>query len=279
MAKGSLREYFECSKQERTGILTLLAVVAICLGVPRIWEVYMPPAIPTDSSFLAEVTAFEQQLAAADTAPHKAGYMRNRYRQQYPQYGKDGSSPPYARGAAYPPSRQNYSYYSRENDHRTPQPPGNYTFHPDSATARRSYPPRPAHRLPVLDINTADSLALEILPGIGPALAGRIVRFRERLGGFYSPTQVAEIYGLPDSTFKKIQPYLRVDNGSLKKLDINHTDEQSLAKHPYIRYKLARLIVRYRSVHGPFGDIKGIKNIPLVDDSIYRKLEPYISSN
>ncbi|KAA2245667.1 helix-hairpin-helix domain-containing protein [Chitinophaga agrisoli] len=271
MDKRPLREYFGFSKRERVGILTLLAVIAVSLCIPRIWEIYLPPVIPTDSSFLAEVTAFEQQLAAADTTPRKSAYGRKHYRQEQ-------GDQPYRYGNQYSSPRQNhrYSNYTQEN-HNYPRQQA-YP-HPDSPAPRKTYPPRPARKLPILNINTSDSLDLEILPGIGPALAGRIIRFRERLGGFHSPAQVAETYGLPDSTFKKIQPYLRVDNVSLKKLDINHTDEQSLAQHPYIRYKLAKLIVRYRTVHGPFSDIKGIKNIPLVDDSIYRKIEPYISSN
>jgi DNA uptake protein ComE-like DNA-binding protein len=127
-------------------------------------------------------------------------------------------------------------------------------------------------------VNTADSAQWESLPGIGPVLAARIVKFRERLGGFYSIRQIGETYGLPDSTFNKIQPYLRLYKVSLKKLDLNLTDEKSLAQHPYIRYKLARLIVRYRSNHGPFSQPEGLLGIPLVDDSIYRKIEHYIKT-
>ncbi|HEY1166579.1 MAG TPA: helix-hairpin-helix domain-containing protein, partial [Chitinophaga sp.] len=129
----------------------------------------------------------------------------------------------------------------------------------------------------IIFINAADSSAWEALPGIGPTLAARLIRFREKLGGFYSIAQVAETYGLPDSTFKKIQASLRLDSGSLKKLNINQMDEKSLGQHPYIRYKLARLIVQYRNNHGPFSHPEDLYNIPLVNDSIYRKLEKYIS--
>ncbi|HMP94320.1 MAG TPA: helix-hairpin-helix domain-containing protein, partial [Phnomibacter sp.] len=59
-----------------------------------------------------------------------------------------------------------------------------------------------------LDINGANQEAWEALPGIGPALAARILKFRNSLGGFYSINQVAETFGLPDSTFDRIRPYL-----------------------------------------------------------------------
>jgi DNA uptake protein ComE-like DNA-binding protein len=133
-------------------------------------------------------------------------------------------------------------------------------------------------RITPVNINTADSALWEALPGIGPVLAARIVRFRDKLGGFYAISQVAETYGLPDSTFNKIQPYLLLGKVSLKKLDINGMDEKSLAQHPYIRYKLARIIVRYRSNNGPFSVTNDLLGIPLVDDSIYRKIEHYIKT-
>ncbi len=126
------------------------------------------------------------------------------------------------------------------------------------------------------DINTADSTVWQSLPGIGAGYARRIIAFRNRLGGFYAVEQVAECYGLPDSTFQKIQPFLQIGNSSLKKLDLNLTDEKSLAAHPYIRYKLAHLIVQYRNSHAGFKAVSDLRNLPLVDEIIYRKIEHYI---
>jgi competence protein ComEA len=63
-------------------------------------------------------------------------------------------------------------------------------------------------RYAVIDINSSDTTAFISLPGIGSKLAARIINFREKLGGFYSVTQVGETFGLPDSTFQKIKQYL-----------------------------------------------------------------------
>ena len=127
-----------------------------------------------------------------------------------------------------------------------------------------------------LDINLADSTAWQSLPRIGPSFARRIIAFRGRLGGFYAVEQVAECYGFPDSTFQKFKPFLRIGSSSIKKIDLNLTDEKSLAAHPYIRYKLARLIVQYRSSHAGFRTVSELRNLPLVDEIIYRKIEHYI---
>lgn len=139
----------------------------------------------------------------------------------------------------------------------------------DSGYTKRRMP------LPVIDINHADTTQWERLPGIGPVLARRIVTFRERLGGFHAIAQVGETFGLADSVFNKIQGMLVLGEVSLRKTDLNQTDEKSLADHPYINTKLARLIIRYRNNHGPFRRPEDLKGIPLVNDSIYRKLEKY----
>lgn len=127
------------------------------------------------------------------------------------------------------------------------------------------------------DINQADSVAWMQLPGIGPGFAGRITRFRDRLGGFYSVQQVGETYGLPDSTFKKIEPFLQLHETSLKKIDLNQADEKTLGAHPYIRYSLAKLIIRYRNSHGPFTGVTGLRQIAVINDSVYQRIAPYLT--
>lgn len=47
-----------------------------------------------------------------------------------------------------------------------------------------------------IDLNTADTLQLMALPGIGPVLSKRIVRYRERIGGFATVQELEKIYGI-----------------------------------------------------------------------------------
>ncbi len=72
-----------------------------------------------------------------------------------------------------------------------------------------------------IDINEADTTAFIALPGIGSKLAQRIINFRTKLGGFYSIDQVRETFGLPDSTFRKIQKQLTYHNSTIQKININ----------------------------------------------------------
>lgn len=59
-----------------------------------------------------------------------------------------------------------------------------------------------------IDINTATEDEWKALPGIGDVLAARIVKFRYKLGGFSSVEEVKKTYGLSDSTYQMILPYL-----------------------------------------------------------------------
>ena len=61
-----------------------------------------------------------------------------------------------------------------------------------------------------LDINTATAAELEILPGIGEVLAGRIVDYRETNGFFSSPEDLLNVDGIGPKTLESILPYIIV---------------------------------------------------------------------
>jgi len=64
-----------------------------------------------------------------------------------------------------------------------------------------------AFGLPV-SINTEGLEALTAVPGIGPKIAGLIVRERERRGGFESLGEIESIQGIGPALYGKIRPYL-----------------------------------------------------------------------
>ncbi|MGB3005771.1 MAG: helix-hairpin-helix domain-containing protein [Chitinophagaceae bacterium] len=145
--------------------------------------------------------------------------------------------------------------------------------HPTEAPPVKTYTPRYA----IVDINEADTAALIALPGIGSKLASRIINFRDKLGGFYTLAQVGETFGLPDSTFQKIKQYLKLENTTIKKININSATVDELKAHPYIRYTLANPIIAYRKEHGPFLKVEDLKKVIVVTDEIYNKFFHYLS--
>ena len=135
----------------------------------------------------------------------------------------------------------------------------------------------PKKTISIVDINNADSSSYISLPGIGPGYAKRILKFRDKLGGFYKIEQVSETFGLPDSTFQKIKNYLQVSGENIKKININTATLDELKEHPYIRYQLANAIIQYRTQHGNFAAVDDIKKIMLVSDEIFVKVAPYLT--
>jgi len=126
-----------------------------------------------------------------------------------------------------------------------------------------------------IEINSADSMALEKLPGIGKYLSKRIVRYRDLLGGFYSINQLKEVYGLSESTISQIERNIKIDRTGVKKIDFNFGDVGDLARHPYIKRPLAIKIIKFRSKYGSISDFSVLKDSLIFTDEEYIRLKPY----
>ena len=129
---------------------------------------------------------------------------------------------------------------------------------------------RPANPL---DLNSADSTELVRLPGIGPATALKILRYRERLGGYSDIRQLTEIEGLPDSLIKW---FIITDTIALSKIAVNKATLTELRRHPYLDFYQARAIVEFRNERG---NIKGPEQLSFIEEFTAQDLErlmPYL---
>lgn len=130
----------------------------------------------------------------------------------------------------------------------------------------------------ILDINKADSIELEKLPAIGEKLSSRIVRYRERLGGFIQLSQLKEVNGINDSAYQIILPLLKITKDfQPKQIDINKAEYTDLRKHPYTNTSFIKIVLAYRKVHGIFSNQIDLEKIEQIDKSVLDKLAPYLS--
>lgn len=60
----------------------------------------------------------------------------------------------------------------------------------------------------VVNVNTATAEQLSLLPRVGPAIAQRIVEFREQNGPFKSADQLLLVRGIGEATFELMKPYI-----------------------------------------------------------------------
>lgn len=111
---------------------------------------------------------------------------------------------------------------------------------------------------------------------IGSKLANRIINYRNKLGGFYSPLQLMEVYGLKPETFEIIKSRIQVNSDLIAKIDINKCTNDQLNKHPYFGYKISTQIINYRVQHGPYKSISDLKNIILLSQESIEKIKFYI---
>jgi competence protein ComEA len=128
-----------------------------------------------------------------------------------------------------------------------------------------------------MNINTADSSAFEKLPGIGPVLARRITRYRTMLGGYYSPEQIREVYGITDSLFLRNKDRFEADTTHIKKLNVNTSDEKDMARHPYLGKYVAAGIIQYRKHQIKILNLNELLENGLIDKDHFDKVKFYLS--
>lgn len=128
---------------------------------------------------------------------------------------------------------------------------GNYNKKDEHLKEDVSYPlKKSASQIPMLDINLADSASLEKLPGIGEKLSARIVKYREKLGGFIDVKQLKEIYGLSDTNYLRFKDFVYVEKHFVPiQIKINHSDYNGLRRHPYIHNLFAKSVLAFLKVH------------------------------
>lgn len=126
-----------------------------------------------------------------------------------------------------------------------------------------------------IDINTADTIELVNIKGIGPAFARRIVKFRDRLGGFYSKTQLMDVYGITPEIYQTIENQLEISEKNIPKINLNYCTYDELTKFPYFSYSISKSIIKHREQKGFFTSVEQLKTNYLVSEDLYIKIVPY----
>lgn len=128
-----------------------------------------------------------------------------------------------------------------------------------------------------LELNTADSLQLVGLKGIGPTYAHRIVAYRDLLGGYYSVDQLLEIRGMTQENFDRICNQVQVDASKLVKINLNEVSYEDLKRHPYVSAKQAYYLVKQRNQENPWKSVAEIQtDEEVLTTEVLQKIQPYL---
>jgi len=137
-----------------------------------------------------------------------------------------------------------------------PEVHGQKSYHASLSAPRSTQPQQErrssagTYRQAKIDLNRCDSADLDKLPGIGPVLSARIIKYRNLLGGYSTVEQLREVYGLRDSTFMLISGRVSADSALLRKININTAVFSELLRHPYLDKHDVQAIMKYRELKG-----------------------------
>ncbi|AFD05544.1 helix-hairpin-helix domain-containing protein [Solitalea canadensis] len=135
----------------------------------------------------------------------------------------------------------------------------------------------PAKSEKIIELNAADSLQLISLKGIGPVLARRIIKYRDRLGGFYAKEQLKDVYGLDSLVYLTIERSISVDLTKIKLTNINTASFNELRHYPYLTNKQINALLNFRKQHGLFSLVNDIIKYDIIDNNTFNKILPYLS--
>jgi len=135
-----------------------------------------------------------------------------------------------------------------------------------------------AHTFAPIDINIATAEQLENQLAVAEPLSRRIILYRDKLGGFVSVDQYAEVYGLPPACSARLKHQTFVaSHYSPKKISLNQSAFKVLVAHPYITPLIAKAIITYRKQQGKFVSIMDIQKLPMYEAKWAAKIAPYLS--
>ncbi len=130
----------------------------------------------------------------------------------------------------------------------------------------------------VADLNKATPEELMAVSGIGPKLSQRIVKFRDRLGGFLVTEQLYDVYGLEPEVVRRAMERFQVHQPPVvKKISINTATVEELSKLVYITTDMAHAIVQYREENGAFGALDELSNLKVLPAERIGRIKLYLT--
>jgi len=307
--KSALKSYFYFSRGEKTGLLLFIPVILILYIIPVYLDYSRKPAKADFARYNREIIAFEAALQTDTIQNFKRNFVPD-YERMDRSIAEHKLHP-----AAFDPNiitaekwismglseKQantiiNYRnkggkffqkedlrkiYGISENEYAVLEPfisiskPASETKNFTKFAGTGKFP---EYKKTIIELNSADSMDLLEIRGVGPAFAHRILRYRNKLGGFYAKEQLLEVYGMDSARFAQVSEYCRIGNGEIQKININTATVADFKKHPYFDYYLAKSIVDYRILHGAFTKVEQLRYIPLVYEDLYKKLVPYLKT-
>ncbi|MFT5969703.1 MAG: competence protein ComEA [Flavobacteriales bacterium] len=289
-----LKNQFYFTKRERNGIIVLLGILVL-VNLVMAYRKYSQPNVASDTNaFFQEIAAIEDSIRA-DKLLEKSRHSPALFDFDPNAASKEqlialGTSDKVAQTIVNYRNKGGRFYSNKDLERvygiskKLVDSWTNHLIYPLKSPSNRSKPKVKKDEsvtkviVPV-SLNNSDTAQLKQVPGIGSYFAKQIVSYRLELGGFREVEQLLEIYLVDSSKLEQWLPHLILDIFSVRFLNINKSTIQQLSKHPYLSYKIASAIVKFREQHGEYQNINALKKLHLIDEAIFRKIAPYLKVN
>jgi DNA uptake protein ComE-like DNA-binding protein len=274
----SVKSFFQFSREQRTGIFLLFAII-IALQVlyffvdfssfskasteKEKWLSlqsqidalkqdkldYVPKSYPFNPNFITDYKGYKLGMSVAEIDRLLAFRKQNKYvnsAQEFQTVTKVSDSllaaiSPYFKFPDWVNNKKEFVGYKKYDN---------------AAFAKKE-------KAVIIDINQATQEDLIKIYGIGEAISLRILKFKESLGGFVSMEQMNDVWGLSPEVIENLNTHFKVSAApTVKKIDINNASIKELSLFPYFKYPISKNIVTFRSMNG---DIKNIEDLTKIN--------------
>lgn len=266
-----MKSHFRFNKQERSGIFFLLLLIVIVQGIYLLLR-----EIPSNASRFALNTEEQKVLDSLKSIPDQGDTFKMypfnpNFMTDYKGY-RLGLSPEeldrlngFRASGKFVNSASEFQKVTQIPDSLL-QAISPYFKFPEWKKRSYSSPSRPQQKLTgkgeIRDLNKATIDNLKEIYGIGDKLSARIVKFRDRLGGFLVDEQLYDVYGLETEVANRVlKTYQVLQVPDIQKIDVNRATAQDLSRLIYINLKLANEIVAHRELNGPYKSLDDLAQV------------------
>jgi DNA uptake protein ComE-like DNA-binding protein len=270
----TIKKYFNFSREQRTGILLLFAIIIVLQLIYFFVDFsslsktspekeqwlslqsqidsmkkekldYVPKIYPFNPNFITDYKGYKLGMSVAEIDRLLAFRKENKYvnsPKEFQSVTKVSDSllnaiSPYFKFPDWVNNKKQFAAYKK---------------YPNSAFAKKE-------KMVIIDINQATQEDLIKIYGIGEAISIRILKFKESLGGFVSMEQMNDVWGLSPEVIENLNTHFKISaTPTVKKIDINNASIKELSLFPYFKYPISKNIVTFRSMNG---DIKNIEDL------------------
>jgi DNA uptake protein ComE-like DNA-binding protein len=241
-----IKNWFGFTRRERRSTFTLLVIIILILGLRY--------TIPDSTIAIDDLSGITSALENRSSSPRNDNSFDGKH------YSSETNKP------------SGGKQMKSGNTSKTAFNPGSYR----NKAVKSGQQLSGSHKS-IIDINTSDSAMLVRLPGIGPVLSARIIKYRHLLGGYARIGQLKEVYGLHEDTFEMIKNRISADSTVVKKININSADYKELLHFPYFEKYEVSAILKYREIKVRINGINDLINNKLITAEKASKISPYLN--